>query len=257
MKKVFAFFIPLCLVLLSSPVSAHFGMVIPSQNIVTPANKDLQLTLSFSHPFAGIGMDQAKPARFYVVKDKQETDLLPLLQPVSVMGHAAWQASLKIKRPGVYWYVMEPTPYWEAAEDIFIIHTAKTAVAAFGEDQGWDEPLGLETEIVPLLRPFANYAGNSFSGRVLLKGKTVPGAEVEVEFYNRDSKIVAPSNYHFTQVIKADENGVFTFTCPWPGWWGFAALNEADYTLKAADGTEKEVELGAVLWIYLDPVETR
>ena len=40
-------------------------------------------------------------------------------------------------------------------------------------------------EIIPLTRPFANYSGNIFQGRVLLDGKPVPGAEVEVEYYNR------------------------------------------------------------------------
>ena len=125
-------------------------------------------------------------------------------------------------------------------------------MAAFGDDTGWDLPLGLTTEIVPLLRPFGNYAGNSFTGQVLLKGKPVPDCEVEVELYNRDGKVKAPSEYHITQVIKTDSNGVFTFTCPLPGWWGFAALNSADYTLKGPNGMDKEVELGAVLWIYFD-----
>jgi cobalt/nickel transport protein len=36
------------------------------------------------------------------------------------------------------------------------------------------------------------------------------------------------------------------------GWWGFAALSQADYTLKDPQGNEKGVELGAVLWTYLD-----
>ncbi|MCI5141843.1 MAG: DUF4198 domain-containing protein, partial [Candidatus Electrothrix sp. ATG1] len=117
---------------------------------------------------------------------------------------------------------------------------------------GCGEPLGVATEIVPLTRPFGNYAGNSFSGQVLLNGKPVPGAEVEVELYNKDKKFTAPSDYHVTQVVKADANGVFTFACPKAGWWGFAALNEADYTIKDPDGKEKGVELGAVLWTYLD-----
>jgi cobalt/nickel transport protein len=147
---------------------------------------------------------------------------------------------------------MEPHPYWEPAEDISIIHYTKTVIAAFGEDQGWDKPVGIETEIVPLTRPFGNYAGDSFRGQVLLKGKPVPDAEVEVELYNKDGKFVAPSDYHVTQVVKADENGVFSFTCPQPGWWGFAALNEADFKIKDPDGNDKNVEIGAVLWIHLD-----
>lgn len=236
---------------------AHFGMVIPSENIVTPARKSVKIDLSFSHPFAMIGMDMVKPKQFYIVTGGQKTDLLPELKQSKVMDHQAWTAEAAIRKPGVYGLVMEPTPYWEPAEDLSIIHYTKTLIAAFGDDQGWDEPLGLATEIVPLTRPFGNYAGNSFSGRVLLNGKPVPGAEVEVEFYNQDSKLDTLSDYHITQVVKADENGVFTFACPLAGWWGFAALNEADYKLKDPAGNEKGVELGAVLWVYLDAYKNK
>ena len=197
-------------------------------------------------------MDMEKPERFYVVTDGKKTDLLESLQEEKVMDHTAWQTQYRVKRPGVYQFVMEPKAYWEPGEDLSIIHYTKTIVAAFGADEGWDEPVGLPTEIVPLLRPFGNYAGNSFSGRVLMDGKAVPGAEVEVELYNRDGVLSAPDEYHVTQVIKADQNGVFTFTCPRSGWWGFAALNMASYTLKNPQGEEKEVELGAILWLYLD-----
>lgn len=31
------------------------------------------------------------------------------------------------------------------------------------------------------------------------------------------------------------------------GWWGFAAVRDAGYTLKV-DGVDKPVEMGAVLW---------
>lgn len=241
---------------LASTASAHFGMVIPSTNIVTQEKKEVDLALSFSHPFESIGMDLAKPAEFFVTVDSKKSDLLPTLTSTPVMDHKAWKSTYKVKRPGVYQFVMVPTPYWEPAEDVSIIHYTKTIVAAFGNDQGWDEPAGLPTEIIPLTRPFGNYAGNSFTGRVLLNGKPVPGAEVEVELYNQD-KLTAPSDYHVTQVVKADEDGIFTFTCPRAGWWGFAALNEADYTLKNPAGEDKGVELGAVLWIYLDGYQTK
>ncbi len=236
----------------ASQAMAHFGMVIPSGNIVTQEKKSVDLTLSFSHPFELIGMDMDKPAKFYVVRNGKKTDLVNNLRRTSVMGHAAWQTTYRVKRPGVYQFAMEPKPYWEPAEDLSIIHYTKTIVAAYGADMGWDEPVGLPTEIVPLLRPFGNYAGNSFTGQVLMNGKPVPHAEVEVELYNRDGSLQAPSDYHVTQVIKADKNGVFTFTCPRAGWWGFAALSEADYTIPDPEGNAKPVELGAVLWIYLD-----
>jgi len=143
---------------------------------------------------------------------------------------------------------MEPEPYWEPAEDCFIVHYTKAVVAAFGDDGGWDTEIGLMTEIVPLSKPFGLYAGNVFQGIVKVNGNPVPYAAVEVEFYNKDGKAEAPTDYMVTQTSKADQNGVFTYSAPKAGWWGFAALNEADFKLKA-DGEDKAVEIGAVIWV--------
>lgn len=228
---------------------AHFGMVIPDHAVVSQATgNDVHLSLSFSHPFELVGMPLEKPASFAVYNAGKKEELVNSLSPASVMGEKAWLASHSLKRPGVYQFVMTPKPYWEPAEDLFIVHTTKTIVPAFGGEEGWDQELGLATEIVPLTRPFGLYAGNLFQGVVKVGGKAVPGAEVEVELYNEKKNSHAPSDYHITQVVKADENGVFSFVVPKSGWWGFSALNEADYTLEM-DGKRKGVELGAVLWV--------
>ena len=52
-----------------------------------------------------------------------------------------------------------------------------------------------------------------------------------------------------TQVVKADANGIFSYAMPKAGWWGFAALNEAEWKLKK-DGEDKGVEIGAVYWVH-------
>lgn len=243
----------------ATPTHAHFGMIIPSANRVHQQLPTIHLNLSFSHPFAGLGMDMERPAAFYTSKEGRKEELTAKLSPTTVMGHQGWGLDYSPKRPGVYWFVMEPQPYWEAAEDISIVHYTKTAVSAFDGDEGWAEPLGLKTEIVPLLRPFGNYAGNTFVGQVLLDGKPVPGSVVEVEYYDQDKNqagqkpLQAPSDAHVSQVILTDGQGVFSFSCPAAGWWGFAALNEGNFTIRDPGGKEKGVELGAVLWLYLDP----
>ncbi len=235
-----------------SSAYSHFGMTIPSTNIVSQEQKTIDITLSFSHPFERIGMDLEKPKKFFVFKDGETTDLASSLTTTQVMNHQAWQSTQTLRRPGVYQYVMEPTPYWEPSEDLFIIHYTKTIIAAFGADENWDQAVGLPTEIIPLLRPYGNYEGNTFSGQVFMKGKVVPHAEIEVEYYNNQGSYSAPSSYHVTQVVKADGNGIFSFNCPLAGWWGLSALNEADFTMKGPDNKEKNVELGAVIWVYFD-----
>lgn len=211
-------------------------------------NRNIQLQLSFSHPFENIGMDLVQPKTFTVLANGKQRDLLAVLKAASVMGHRGWQAEYKVTRPGVFVFYMQPQPYWEPAEDCYIVHHTKTVITAFGDDEGWDRELGLKTEIVPLTKPFGLYAGNVFQGIVKMDGTPVPNTAVEVEYYNRDGKATAPTDYMVAQTIKADGNGVFTYAVPQEGWWGFAALNTADYKLKH-NGKEKEVELGAVIWV--------
>ena len=235
--------------ILSFPASAHFGMLIPSDSMVMKDDhRTISLNLSFSHPFENIGMKLEKPNQFEVVTNGNKRNLTETLKNISVMDQTAWGCEYRINRPGVYIFYMVPKPYWEPAEDCFIIHYTKTVVAAFGEDDGWDREIGLKTEIVPLSRPFALYQGNIFQGIVKLNGKTVPFAEVEVEYYNQNGKSVALTDYMITQKLKADQNGVFSYAAPKAGWWGFASLNRADFQLKM-DGQKKDVELGAVIWV--------
>ncbi len=250
MKKIsITTLLSILFLMISSNSFAHFGMLIPSNSMVMQGDaRDISLTLSFSHPFEMEGMDMEKPAKFGFVLNGKKTDLIPSLKEIKVMNRKAWKATHKINRPGVYWFYMEPKPYWEPTEDCYIIHYTKTVVAAFGEDAGWDEPLGLKTEIVPLTRPFGLYAGNVFQGTVLVDGRPSPGTDVEIEYYNKDRKFKAPNDYFVTQVVKTDKNGVFTYAVPKAGWWGFAGLNTSDKKIKH-NGEDKDVEIGAVMWV--------
>lgn len=229
---------------------AHFGAIIPSDDIITQEdNKTIALEVKFFHPMEGHYMNMAKPAQFGVMVMGQKIDLLNTLKEKKVQGFATWETMYKIRRPGDYTFYVEPKPYWEPAEDCHIIHYTKVCVDALGLEEGWDEEVGLETEIVPLTRPYGLWTGNIFSGVVKVKGKPVPYAEIEVEYYNEDGKIKPPADPYVTQVIKADQNGVFTYAIPKAGWWGFAALNEASWTLKDPSGKDKPIEIGAVYWV--------
>ena len=246
MKRFFALIIMSTFIMFSvGSALAHFGMLIPSDSMVMQNdNRTINLNLSFSHPFDGEGMEMVRPVVFGVMAKGKKVNLLQTLKETKVMDHNAWETFYKIKRPGVYFFYMEPKPYWEPAEDCYIVHYTKTVVTAFGDDEGWDEEIGLKTEIVPLSRPYGLYAGNVFQGIVKLDGKPVPFCEVEVEYYNKDGKAKAPTDYMVTQTIRADVNGLFTYAAPRAGWWGFAALNTSDKKIKG-----KDVEMGAVLWV--------
>jgi len=242
------------------PASAHFGTLIPSDDIISQDDtKTLNLQVKFIHPFEMHYMEMAKPKAFGVLHDGKKQDLLGTLKEKKGNGPGQrakstfWSADYRIRRPGDYTFYVVPTPYWEPAEGVFIVHFAKVCINALGLEKGWDQPLGLETEIVPLTRPYGLWTGNLFSGQVLLKGKPAPFAEVEVEYLNESpgnpNIVHAPADPYITQVVKADVNGVFSYAMPRAGWWGFAALNEADWKLKRAD-QEKGVEIGAVFWVH-------
>lgn len=253
-KAVVAVAVVLCLGLGLAPLAlAHFGMVIPDSNITTrPGNMNLRFL--FWHPFENHGMDLVKPAEMGVMVDGKKTSLLGAAKETKTDGRSTWQAQYMIKRPGDYIFYMVPKPYWEPAEDCFIIHYTKTIVDALAAEEGWDQPVGLKVEIMPLTRPYGIYAGNSFTGQVLYKGKPLAGADVEVELYNDQSKFKAPTDLHITQVVKADSNGVFSYTMPQAGWWGFAALTTDDVKMKK-DGKDKDVEVGGVIWVYAHPMK--
>lgn len=241
-----------------APVAAkaHFGMVIPSQpTVMEVGNASINLALKFWHPFENEGMNLEKPVAFSVYQDGKATDLLGTLKEGSEQGKRVWTSAFTVQRPGLYAFVMEPKPYFEKEEDCYIVHLTKVYVDAYGDDEGWSEPLDLPTEIVPLVRPGALYAGNVFQGRVLRDGKPVSGAEVEVEWYpGPDKKGVAPFESMVTQTVKADDAGIFSYAAPAAGWWGFAALQDGGTTIPH-EGEDKAVELGAVVWVYFHAMQ--
>ncbi len=227
---------------------AHFQVIMPETDVVTPKKKSVMFNMLFTHPFEqGPVMEMVKPKAADVYFKGKKESLMPLLKQKKVDGKSAWDFSYTFKKPGDYIFTVTPDYYFEPAEETFIQHITKVVVNGFGMEEGWDAPLGLKAEIVPLTRPYGLWKGNVFTGQVLYKGKPVAGAEVEVELFNT-KKLHAPTDAHITQVVKADKNGVFSYAMPYDGWWGFAALIEDDVTIKK-DGKAYPVELGALIWV--------
>ena len=236
------------------PAHAHFQMIIPSDEIVSSAKKrKIGLELVFTHPFLQIALNLERPHAFGVWVAGKTSDLLSTLEKSSYQDRVGetisfFKTQYRIQKPGDHIFFIQPQPYWEETESTFIVHYTKTVVNAFGVEEGWDHELGLKAEIVPLTRPYGLWVGNVFQGIVKLKGKAVPFASVEVEYYNKKGDLTAPSDPFITQVVKTDANGVFTYAMPHPGWWGFAALLEDDETMQHK-GKAYPVELGAVFWV--------
>ncbi len=246
------------LILGSSLLFGHFQMIVPSINIVEDQKSaTINLSLMFCHPFEQTMMDMAKPIQFGVlINGEKKENLLTTLMEKKIGGCLTWNTSYKLKQPGDYIFFVEPAPYWEPAEEKFIVHYTKTVVNGFGLQEAWDAEIGLETEIIPLSRPYGLYAGNIFYGLVKVNGKPAPFTDVEVEYYNIDNKYTAPAEPYITQVVKTDAQGLFMYAMPKPGWWGFAALSEREAKmLNKKDGKSYPVEIGAVMWVYVEEMK--
>ncbi len=223
--------------------NAHFLTFLPStDNISDKKNTKVDFDISFIHPFEQTGMTMEQPKLFVNSLNKS----LPLVESKK-LDHKSWISSYDIKTPAVYKFFVQPQPYFEPAEEKFISHVPKVIISSFGLEDGWDEPVGLKYEIVPLTKPFALYSGNLFQGKVLHNGKPASNVEVEVELYN-EFGLKAPTDAHITQVVKTDDNGVFSFVMNHKGWWGFAALIE-EGELKHSDGKMYKIENGALMWL--------
>lgn len=250
---VFSIFL-LTMVVAVFPAWAHFGALIPDDDIVSQGeSRVLRLDAKFIHPMEGDYMQMDRPAAFGVMTRGKKKDLLPIIREKKVGDFSTWQAQYEVNRPGDNLFYLEPVPYWEPAEECFIVHYTKVIVSAFGLEDSWDRDIGLKTEIIPLSRPYGLWTGNLFTGIVKVEGKPVPFAEVEVEYLNTDGVLI-PADPYITQVVKADRNGVFNYAMPRAGWWGFAALNE-DSKKMVKDGREYPVEIGAVIWVRTRDME--
>ena len=237
MKKI------IFLILTTLYANAHFlTFMANTDNIFNQKQTKVNFDISFVHPFEQTGMVMEKPEVFVNSKNNK----LNLIQTIK-FNQKAWSSSYEIKTPGVYKFFVQPQPYFEPSEEKFIFHVPKLIISSFGLEDGWDEPIGLKYEIIPLIKPFGLYAGNLFQGKVLHDGKAASNTEVEVELYN-EFGLKAPTDSHITQVVKTDDNGVFSFVMNHKGWWGFAALIE-EGELKYTDGKNYPVENGALIWV--------
>ncbi|MDQ2078622.1 DUF4198 domain-containing protein [Xanthobacteraceae bacterium Astr-EGSB] len=235
------------LVFVTSTAFAHFQEIIPSADVLPEGGK-VGVEIVFTHPMErGPVMEMAKPKRLGVFAAGKTSDLLATLTSKKIDGKQAWAFEHELKAPGAVTYFVEPQPYWEPAEKKWIIHYAKVIVDAFASGEGWSAQVGLPVEIEPLSRPTGLWTGNLFRGVVRAKGKPVPFAEVEIEWMN-DGSVKAPNEAFVTQVVRADQNGVFAYVMPRAGWWGFAALVDGP-DAKSPDGKPAKTELGGLIWV--------
>ncbi len=115
-------------------------------------------------------MEMAKPQRFGVVVGDSVTNHLDTLKEKKVDNKSTWETTFKIAKPGDYVFFLDPQPYWEPAEDKFIVHVTKVIVDALGAEEGWERPIAELAESrqksCPRRGPTACTRGTSFPASV-------------------------------------------------------------------------------------------
>ncbi|MEM7407395.1 MAG: DUF4198 domain-containing protein [Pseudomonadota bacterium] len=241
----------------SGTAAAHFQLIYtPLVNL--PRAASIPLRLIFWHPLENSEV-MAMPAirEFYYLHRGKRTPLEGAVAESTFQGRLgsarAYAGEVRLNRTGDYQFVLIPEPYFEASEDAWIQQFTKAYVNRSGIPDSWDQPAGLVTEIVPLVRPTNVIAGSSFTGRVLSGGKPVPGASIEVEYISADIDAAnhrVASDRSVTPVggaieIRSDANGYFTYAIPKAGFWGFAALGVGPET----EWQGKPLSQDAVIWV--------
>lgn len=259
----------------STSASAHF-LVVHTPEMLIERSANIEMSIVFTHAFAGgPTMEMSGINDFYAMQLRAGDDELTRIDLNEYLTEVQWQAgedsrtayTAEIPRNamrslGDYQVVVEPTPYYEAEEDIYIQQITKVIMNVGGAPSNWDETLGLPTEIRPLNKPYANWEGGVFRGVVLSDGEPVPFAEIEVEYLNYepdfnghrfddDAKIDAPTPGHEYVSVRTDANGTFSIGLPEQGWWGIAALGVGPET----EHQGKELSQDAVLWVQAKEID--
>lgn len=252
--------------------SAHFQVIYTPEVEVTDQSVDFKLF--FTHPYDGNTimktgrnekMESEGIEEVFLYHNGKKTDLTKKLKKInfSCVNDTADGYDLTIgkdegfKTGGNYALLVNPYPYWEPEEGLYIHQLTKIFVnrGGMGETEWAERITDGYTEMIPLVSPYGVTPGSIFRAIVVDNdGKPVEGAMVEIEhlnydvdmeknFFGGEAKIDDEKRGISTMVT--DANGIFSFIPPTAGYWGFAALSAgSDKTYKG-----KELEQDPVIWI--------
>lgn len=256
----FALFLFFCLV----TAQAAMTVLVPSQPSLDrapapPAQPELDILFSLMLPFEHEGQpveraQQLGALRFAPDQDGHAAatrlDLLGDIEEISYLGQKAWGVNVALAGPALYQFTAEGRPRWDEAAGRFRQDYAKCIVPVLGYGEGWQQPSAAPFEILPLSRPFGLTAPALFSGLVLLNGQPLAGAPVSMRRINTDASS-PPGPWQRELAAVSDTLGRFSFVLPAAGWWGCQATASGD-PLKGDDGESRQLDLGALLWLYVD-----
>lgn len=255
--------------------SAHF-QVIYTPEVETDA-KSVDLKLFFTHPYDGntillTGRNEEMKGEgikeAFLYHDNQKTDLKKYLKKIDFSSNndkadgydLKLDATNGFKSGGNYCVMVNPAPYWEPEEELYIHQITKLFINRGGlGDMEWaDRITEGYTEMIPLSSPYGVTPGSIFRAKVVdSEGKPVEGAMVEIEYLNYDVDMAKnkfggaaklDDEKRGMQFMVTDVNGIFSFVPAKDGWWGFAALSAGSEKTYRGKGLEQD----PVMWIKVN-----
>lgn len=229
-------------------------------------DEELDVLITMMRPFQYEGLVMDMPQMFAVLRYDNTTpikdgvpqperrDLLGDLEEIRYLNQKAWGANVALTKPGLYQFIIEGRPWWDAAHGRYLQHFVKTTLPVYGVERGWSLPVGQRFEIVPLSRPFGLTAPAMFSGTVLMDGKPLAAASVRMARINTEKRTV-PTSWHEDIAARTNNKGEFSFVLNQPGWWCCMAIIPGD-PLKGPDGQPKPLQMGALFWLYVDSLSS-
>ncbi len=247
---------------LSCSARAHFLIVIPEEgNGYALRGRELDLMVTYGHPFEGILYDLKNPSGFLILPDGKKAPL-PFSRTL-VKDHAsgkkrfAYRIRFLPTQRGDHLFCVEAKPYLNEEEGEVWKDYMKTLIHVQVE-KGWDNSCGFPLELVPLNRPYGMMKGSVFVGRLLFNGKPLGGVTLEVEKFNgfyvpeeglpKDAfgRINEPL---MTYTVMTNDDGYFVVTLPEPGWWAINASVKSGNTSYAGKSFPLVVRSG--VWVYV------
>lgn len=251
-------------VILPLAASAHFHTFWPQvEGCYGKPGEAVTWRYFWGHPFEMIIYD-AQPPKFFMYtpqgkKEQVSAKEITLPDGASGQNRRAYELGYQPTAPGDYYLCLEAPPYFIAEEKVFWQDFAKEPWHVMAA-KGWDKPVGLEVELIPLTRPYGWPPGSVFKAQALFKGKPLKGATVELEKFNgyyvpKDKlpkdRLGEENEPLITRVLKTDGQGYLTCTLDSPGWWVMAVGVEDGK--KSHEGKSYPVEKRGYLWIYVEP----
>ncbi len=206
----------------------HFQVLIPSADVVEAGDdKTIRIDLEFTHPMEqGPVMEMGPPRAVRRTGGRRETR--PAAGPPATKNRKAKRptpARCEPTRPAIMCSSSSRRPTGSPPSEKMIVHYTKVVVGVMGAESGWDAMVGLarrDRAAGAALRPVDRQQLSRHRPAERQAGARSPRSKSNTT--TRASGVRMPNDAFVTQVVKADAQGVFCYTMPRAGWWGFAAL---------------------------------